>query len=63
MCICPGTRLSLDWRLEPTASGPWQLRAAGRLDVRSRPAPMQEHTVPTQLARRSALPNTLMSAP
>ena len=41
------TRISLDWRLEPTASGPWQLRAAGRLDVRSRPAPMQEHTVHT----------------
>ncbi|MGL4436324.1 MAG: hypothetical protein ACRCVM_10805, partial [Giesbergeria sp.] len=41
------TRISLDWRLEPTASGPWQLRAAGRLDVRSRPALMQEHTVHT----------------
>ncbi len=40
-------RFSLDWRLEPAASGPWQVRAAGRLDMRSRPALMQEHAVHT----------------
>ena len=40
-------RFSLDWRLEPAASGPWHMRAAGRLDMRSRPALMQEHTMHT----------------
>ncbi|MCE1249562.1 MAG: hypothetical protein LWW82_02390 [Comamonadaceae bacterium] len=40
-------RLSLDWRLEPATSGPWHVRAAGRLDMRSRPALVQEHTIHT----------------